>query len=148
MGNPDLIRVESINEPLINFKKRSKLQLIIKEIKQLQKVNYDNTLKMDNQCMWFIETYCYKDPYHSLSKKDPHYVPDIDQLYAQSLIIEPKLNSNQINKQHLSVMDSHDKKDAFILSDQKEPHLNHKNSGLSSKTTQKAAVKKLKQFEK
>ena len=90
MGNSDLVKVAGINEPLINFNKRAKLQLIIKEIKQLQQFSYNETLKMDDNCMWFIETYCYKDPEHSVSKKDVHHIPDTDQLYNQSLAIEPK----------------------------------------------------------
>lgn len=91
MGNSDLVKVSRINETLINFSKRAKLQLIIKEIKDLQRFSFNEILEMDDQCMWFIETYCYKDPEFPASKKDSNYIPDIDQLYTQSLIVEPKV---------------------------------------------------------
>ncbi|XBW37526.1 hypothetical protein QEN19_003108 [Hanseniaspora menglaensis] len=105
MGNPDLVKVSRISEPLINYNKRIKLQLIIKEIKQLQKFSYNDTLTMDADCMWFIETYCYKDPDHIISKKDAHYVPDIDHLYSQSLILEPK--SGIVAKQTIESANNH-----------------------------------------
>lgn len=146
MGNLDLIKVDNISEPLINFKKRAKLQMIIKEIKQLQGITYDNILKMDDNCMWFIETYCYKDPHHTVSKKEPHYVPDIDQLYAQSLVIEPKIHSNNPRRVYPSSIDSNNNNSSNSSVNHKES--NHKKTGLSSKVTQKAAVKKLKQLEK
>ncbi|SGZ39875.1 uncharacterized protein HGUI_02075 [Hanseniaspora guilliermondii] len=145
MGNPDLIKVDNIAEPLINFKKRTKLQMIIREIKQLQGITYDDVLKMDGKCMWFIETYCYKDPYHSVSKKEPHYVPDIDQLYAQSLVVEPKMTTNQSRRPHQSSVSS---KQGSSSTNSVNKESNHKKTGLSSRITQKAAVKKLKQLEK
>lgn len=146
MGNSDLIKVDNISEPLINFKKRAKLQMIIKEIKQLQSIAYDNILKMDGNCMWFIETYCYKDPYHAVSKKEPHYVPDIDQLYAQSLVVEPKINTNNPRRVYPSSIDSNQNRSSNSSVYHKDS--SHKKTGLSSKIIQKAAVKKLKQLEK
>ncbi|KAL6940512.1 hypothetical protein ACO0QE_004416 [Hanseniaspora vineae] len=91
-GNPDVLK--NYEEPMINMHKRVKLTEIVQDIISLQKRSYK--IKVYPPVMNFIEMYCSVDfvPSKSIGAHDKpdNFVPDIDYLYEQSLVIEPKVS--------------------------------------------------------
>lgn len=101
-GNPDVLK--NYEEPMINMHKRVKLTEIVQDIISLQKRSYK--IKVYPPVMNFIEIYCSVDfvPSKSFSVHDKpeNFIPDIDYLYEQSLVIEPKVSM----KKQTSVVNS------------------------------------------